>query len=245
MIASSDGIQRGSTGVPNAAGAETSFRETALTARHRIPSGFEFGVRVPWVDIHAEEKGSPDENLSGIGDVAVFGEKEIGAGFRGVVGCKLPTGDEKASPKPGVIPPSLLQVGTGTFDPFVGFGWRAATGSTLWSAGGLWQLPIGESDASLAPGQVLQLQFAAGQTLSDELTASLGLEALFRGHDELLGNELAGTGSSIWSVTPGLSWAVGENTSLDVLARIPIETQVNRTQVVPGILVHFGLSWRF
>ncbi len=244
-IASSDGVQRGSTEVPNAANAETSFRETALAVRHRLDSGFEFGARIPWVDIHAEQKGQADENLDGLGDVALFVEKEVGAGFRGLLGLKLPTGEEKKSPRPGVIPPSLLQVGTGTFDPFLGLGWRGGDGELLWSANGVWQLPLGESDAELAPGQVLHLSFAAGHAISDDFTLSLGLEALFRDRDELMGAELAGTGSSIWSVTPGLNWALSESTSLDLLARLPIDTQVNRTQVVPGALVLFGLSYRF
>jgi len=197
------------------------------------------------VDIHAEEKGKADEDLSGIGDLALFAEKEVFSGVRGVLGLKLPTGEEKKSPRPGVIPPSLLQVGTGTFDPFLGLGWRGGSGQLLWSLNGVWQLPIGESDAELAPGQVLHLAFAAGHAVSDDFTVSLGLEALFRDRDELMGVEMAGTGSSIWSVTPGLNWAVSENTSLDLLARLPVEAQVNRTQVVPGALVLFGLSYRF
>jgi hypothetical protein len=223
----------------------TRFRETALVVRRGFESGAVLGLRLPWVEIHAREAGAPDEDLSGIGDLALFGEHPLVGGLSGLAGLKLPTGEEKESPRPGVIPPSLLQVSTGTFDPFVGLRWVTAEDGVMWSASGIWQFPLGESDAELKPGQVLQLQAGGAYALNEEWSAGLGVEAMFRGKDQLQGADLGMTGSSIWSVTPTLAWALSDHTQLDLLARIPVDTQVDHVQVVPGPLFLVGVTWRF
>lgn len=172
--------------------------------------------------IERRSRGSPAERHSGVGDSAFFTEWTPGAGqeegaahpaWTFLSGVKLPTGDELDRIRPGLVHPSLVALGTGTFDALLGARWhahmdglgRGGADDLSLDAGALGQLPSGQGDTGLNPANLLQVTAGAAHALGERVAVDLGMEAFFRGRDWLRSQPLPGTGSSLAFLRPGVS----------------------------------------
>ena len=66
-----------------------------------------------------------------------------------LAGVEAPTGDEAERPGPGLAPPSLLQLGSGTWDPLLGYRIRSEPGTVTFDHSLVAKVPLGESDGGV------------------------------------------------------------------------------------------------
>lgn len=233
----------------------TSFQVETLHLGWQVLDGVDLNLLLPRVEVHNEARGQEDVDIEGLGDVSVFidwgpwrrkRERLLDAsGLSILVGLKFPTGEEGDSVAPGATPPSLLQLGTGTFDPLLGVQYNGRAGNlTLFHRSSV-QIAGGESSAGLRPATVLQTGTGVAYELFGRVTPSVAVEGIFRDKDVLDGDTIDNTGSSLWAVTPGLSIRIVDRLYLDGSVRIPVYHNVDRTQLVPGELWTVGVSWSF
>ena len=244
----SDELFKGRREVSNPNEVSTTFEQETLHLRWRAGREFEWNLLVPRVEIHNEEIGKADVDLEGLGDASLFlewepwKEEEKGggespfrpAGLGFLAGLKLPTGEESKSPAPGATPPTLLQLGTGTYDPLFGLWYSAPVGDFILSHRTTAQLSGGASEAGLKPGNLLQTSTAAAYPLSDPLHASVGLEGIFRGKDVLNGDRIGNTGSSFWFLAPGVSARLSSRLQVEGSVRIPLYRNVDQRSWFPA-----------
>lgn len=167
------------------------------------------------------------------------------SGLSFVFGLELPTGDEGDSVPAGVTPPTVLQLGSGTYDPIVGMRCSTAAEDLALFASAVAQFSGGESDNGLRAGVTTELTLGAGTRLVDRLSAVLALEAVLRRHDELDGSDIENTGSRLLFLTPGIGFDLHEQLSLQATVRWPLWRNVTRAQLVPGPLWSLALQFRF
>jgi len=257
----SDDLYRGTSRVGNPDDVMTSFQQQTLHLNWRALDALELNVLVPRVEIHNEARGQKDVDLEGLGDVSLFvdwgpwrgardaaskGERLLDpSGLSLIGGLKFPTGKEGDSVAQGATPPALLQLGTGTYDPLLGFQYSGRTGDFSLFHRTLVQIAGGESGAGLRPATVLQTATGVAYELFGRVTPSLAVEGIFRDKDSLDGDTIDNTGSSLWAVTPGVSIRILDRLYLEGSVRIPVDYNVNRTQLVPGELWTVGVSWSF
>lgn len=161
-----------------------------------------------------------------------------------VFGVELPTGDDGDPVGPGLTPPSVLQLGSGTFDPIVGVRYARTADAVALFGSAVTQFAGGESDNGLRPGATTELAVGTGMRLVDRLSAVVAFEAILRRHDEQDGSDLENTGSRLLFVTPGLGVDLAERLSLEAAVRIPVWRNVTREQLVPGPLWSIALQAR-
>jgi len=197
------------------------------------------------LSVEREVGGAVVERLSGLSDVTALLEwkPEVDGAWTLVGGLQLPTGEDKKNPQPGVLPPSLLQLGSGTWDPILGVRWNGS-----WGAADTWLaattlFPLGESDAGLEPGLVMQFSGGAAWSLGQDVRVSLGVEDTIRAKDTLAGARIENTSSSIYSVLPGIAWRFADRWALSARARLPFYFDMDGTQLVPGPLFEFAVDW--
>lgn len=199
-----------------------------------------------------------DETFDGHGDVRLgvkhffFHYKSIQ--IAGVLGLSLPTGrlskataasylDHDEAAVIGVTVPkhSHLQLGTGTFDPFVGV-------EALYRFGEYWiffssvnaDIPMSENryDYRTSPSGTLNLGPAL-RVPETRLIASLFAEMFYSGRDRFEADDLAGprgtfdgnfrvpnTGRFEMALKPGVIWGITEKVSLNLQVRIPVYTRI-------------------
>jgi hypothetical protein len=200
---------------------------------------------LPMLTVEREVGGVQVERLSGLSDATALFEWRLAedSPWTLVGGMQLPTGEDKKNPAPGVVPPSLLQLGSGTWDPILGVRWNGAWRS-LDTWGSLTSLmPLGESDAGLEPGAVYLISAGASWAATSDLRLVLGVEDSIRSKDVLLGDPIENTSSSVISVVPGLSWRFADRWALGLRARVPVYFAMDGTQLVPGPLFEFAVDW--
>lgn len=254
----SDELYRGRRRATNTGGESTTFRQETLRATWRALDTLDVDLVVPRIEIHNEGRGRRDIDLEGLGDLslsAIWGpwrrppavdDPEDLFDIRGVsflAGLKFPTGEEGDRPAPGATPPSLLQLGTGTYDPLVGVLYRGRAGELTLFHSTSAQVSGGASKVGLRSGNVLQTATGIEYEISSRIRPRLALEGMFRDKDVLNGSRIDNTGSSLWFVTPGVQVRLTDRVFLDASIRIPVYRNVDRTQLVPGSLWTVGLSW--
>ncbi len=187
--------------------------------------------------------GGPDAAAPGAPAADAFDLSPSGLSF--VFGLELPTGDEGDSVPTGVTPPTVLQLGSGTFDPVVGMRYSTAADDVALFASAVAQFSGGESDNGLRAGLTTELALGAGTRIVDRLSAVLALETVLRRHDELDGSDIENTGSRLLFLTPGIGFDLHEQLSLQATVRWPLWRNVTREQLVPGPFWSLALQLRF
>lgn len=242
----SDGLNTGSVRLPGKSDTRTEFEQMNLILRGPVTDDWTVSVLIPRVEIHKRTISTGSRtDLQGLGDVTVYGEYGS-ADLRWLVGLSLPTGDEAESPAPGVVPPSLLQLGTGTLDPIVGMIWDGGDGVGMDLYFDLLAvLPFEDSDAGLQVGQSFNARVGAIWNLNSPVIPGLQIEALRREEDRLNGSYLAGTGGTLWTLVPSLQFPLGGGASARVAWRLPLDQDVSGTQIVPGEGIVIEAGWVF
>lgn len=214
--------------------------------RGPLAENWTLAVLIPRTEIFWRERATGDtRNLQGLGDVSVFAEHGDGA-WSWLVGLSLPTGDEAESPAPGVVPPSLLQLGTGTWDPMLGAAWNGADGEGFEPfVDALAIVPFDDSDAGLQVGRTW-IARAGGQWLVDGyFRPGLQLEYLYREEDRLNSDPLANSGGALWTLVPSVQFPVHEQARVRIAWRLPVDQDLNGTQVGPGDGFVVEAGWIF
>lgn len=242
----SDGVNSGSVRVPGKPDLRTEFEQMNLILRGPISEDWTLSVLIPRVEIHKRTISTGARtDLQGLGDVTLYGEYG-GADLRWLVGLSLPTGEEAESPGPGLVPPSLLQLGTGTIDPILGVIWNGGDGVGMDPYFDLLAvLPFDDSDAGLQVGQTFSARVGAIWNLDRPITPGVQIEALRREQDRLNGSYLGGTGGTLWTLVPSLQFPLGGGASARIAWRLPLDQDVNGMQLVPGEGIVIEAGWVF
>ena len=235
--------------MPNSGGEATRFTQVILQGSVPLYPDLHAQVFLPLGQIERRAGGRLLDRDRGLADAAFtfhWRPEPDGGAWSFLSGLKLPTGEEWERAAPGAAPPSLLALGSGTFDALVGASWRRPAEAPLRPhTAAVAQFPFGSGDAGLNPGNLLQLRAGAAYLPAPDWTLDLSTLAAFRSRDYLDHRVLANTGASLWFLEPSLGWRASESLSLELLLRLPLARQVSGTQIVPGPLYSFGLALRF
>ncbi|HEX9794984.1 MAG TPA: hypothetical protein VGC54_13460 [Planctomycetota bacterium] len=241
-----DGLRRGSDRVADPLRREVRQTTIALDAGIEIDPELRGHLRVPHRQIERLESGRTRERLSGVGDASVWFEwwpdgdrpqrRSIAEGgdWTFLSGLELPTGAARSDLNRRAIPPSLMQLGSGTYDPFAGAAWSATEGEWRLRAASLVRIPINSSGAGLNPGNSLALQAGADRSLFGSVEAGATLEARWMGREWLGGRKLRDTGSSLLAAAPRLAAQLGADAWIEGTAWLPMQVQANGVQIAPG-----------
>lgn len=247
-------MRRGTREVDNPDDVRTVFQSvTARFAWQRTPE-HRIEIALPWVWIRTDSDSKPSDTVEGIGDIVLSttlwpwaGDVEPwgAAGISFTLGLKAPSGRESGSIDPtNPTPPSLLQAGTGTWDPIFGFSYSAHPGAWDFSFNTFGQITGGASDSGFRPGSVIVTRIEAGYDPAPELNLSLAVEGEFREPDRVAGRNLGFTGSSIWSAVPSAALFLAD-LEITVSAKIPFHRNVRGTQLIPETFLSLGIAIRF
>ncbi|MBI3901781.1 MAG: hypothetical protein HY306_02365 [Nitrosomonadales bacterium] len=198
-------------------------------------------------------------HAAALGDIKVAGRyrwalDESGHSGMGVkFGLKLNTGKKdfviaQTGTPPGEV---TLQPGNGSTDLILGLFWNQSPPDSDWSwfAQSTVQSSI-SSDAAFHPGNQINLDGGTRYAISHNLSALLQLNAQWSNADSGAAAALTpagatSSGGKIYSLTPGLSYAVAPDTQLYGLAQLPLYQYVNGEQLTANSSITVGVSHRF
>lgn len=242
---------------------------------------FSIPYKVLTLRAEIEDEHHRDETFDGLGDIR-FGikhffhyEKDIQSAL--LFGLSLPAGrlnkitaasflSHDMAHEIGVTVPehSHLQLGTGTFDPFVGI-------EMLYRFNQYWMLfgnmnidiPVYENryDYRTSPAGTLNLGPAFGLTERQFIVSLFG-EIFYSGRDYINAEDITGHGGtfdgSYWipntgrfefAIKPGVTWGITDNLTFNLQARIPIYTRIREdsdkrdVQLAEALGVFLGVSY--
>ncbi|HEX2566253.1 MAG TPA: transporter [Burkholderiales bacterium] len=161
-------------------------------------------------------------------------------------GLKLPTGQTDVRNGEGELAERTLQPGTGTTDLLAGayYSHLLPAKNLSWFVQGLVQLPL-NSHADYRPGQRLSLDAGARYQASEQVSAMLQLNALFRGRDAGNQAEPEDTGGRSLFLSPGFGYTFSKDVQLYGFLQLPLYQSVNGVQLTAKRAVVLGLSTRF
>jgi len=241
----SDKIYTGAHQVVNAGGMRTEFQQWALNLQFIQNHRHRWSLILPRLEMEQRSNTAVLARASGIGDILLthIWQPWDGKPWGLLAGLEFPTGEQLDAPPAGVVPPSLVQLGSGTWDPLLGVLWSGSISDSLaHNARVVGIFPIGASDAELNPGNLLQAYYSLAWQAHSTISASLGLEGVYRSKDWLQSAELIDTGSTVFALRPGLRFSLSD-TSIFVGARLPITYNVGDTQMVPGPYLEIWLGF--
>lgn len=167
------------------------------------------------------------------------------SGFSLIGGLEWPSGSDSETPETGAVTPSLLQVGSGTYDPIIGIAYQGSQGNLSLFHQTFFQAAFGESEAGLEPGDVTEITTGIGYRLFERVQPNISFDAVFRGKDELNGAAISNTGAALLFVSPGLSIRLGKSLTLDGTVRVPVHRDFVSTQLAPGLFWRIGMTYRW
>ena len=216
---------------------------------------------IPRVHISRKAAAAPELSIRGLGDVAFYAQirpwKKVGStenasallewlkGLSLVAGIETPTGEDAAIPFVAATTPSLLQAGSGTWDPIMGIEYEIQRGRFVAYHQTTAILKIGESAAGLNPGDALITVTGVGYRVLDDVMPTFSVDTILRGSESLGGVSIGNTGAALTFLTPGVSIKLHNNAGIEGSVRIPVYRSVVATQLTPGIRWKLGLVIRF
>ncbi len=193
-------------------------------------------------------------SASSLGDVKVVGryrwalDETSRSGMGVKFGLKLNTGKKDFLLASGTPPSEVtLQPGNGSTDLIAGAFMYKSTPGSNWTcfAQGTVQSSI-NSSAAFRPGNQINLDGGSRYAFSRELSGLLQLSAQWNGTDSgTSAAPAASSGGRIFSLTPGLSYALTPGTQLYGLAQLPLYQYVNGEQLTANSSFTVGVSHRF
>ncbi|MDD5180816.1 MAG: hypothetical protein PHT15_06105 [Gallionellaceae bacterium] len=197
---------------------------------------------------------------SALGDVKAVGryrwtlDESSRSGMGIKFGLKLNTGRKDFLLASGTLPNEVtLQPGNGSTDLILGAFWQQSTPGNNWSwfAQGTAQSSI-SSLPTFRPGNQFNLDGGTRYAFSNNLSGLLQLNAQWNSKDsgsaaapDATGIPGSATGGNIFSLTPGLSYALTPGTQLYGLLQLPVYQYVNGEQLTANSSVTIGVSHRF
>ncbi len=160
-------------------------------------------------------------------------------------GLKLPTGSRNIRNADGVRAERALQPGTGTVDVVAGVAARRAIGpedAAFGQASVSWALDRREE---FRPGARLELAFGWSHAFTPGIGSVLQLNLRQRGHDRGAQSEPDNSGSTALDLSPGLTFAVGDASTLYAYVQVPLYQRVNGIQLVPRYALAIGWTSDF
>jgi hypothetical protein len=237
-------------------------RATTGVVAYRPSGSWTLAAALPYVDryhehIHNHAGGQERQiwNYSGVGDleamVTHFVEPKTGNTRYFVrAGMKAPTGKTQVETVDGDQPEPTARPGTGSWDYFgaLGFEWRVAAPARADR-----QMPLrfsvtgrlnGKGTDDYEAGDEVLANFATLYPVSGPVDFMFQANFRVRGKDDV-GNTIEdpdNTGGSTAYLSPGLSFNLGEGTSIYGLYQIPVYQDMNGIQLVSEGNIYAGIS---
>ena len=239
--------------------------DEVLTAnRNWLPSldygGQDWGVNLlfPLVDRqheHLENGQLGTWNFKEVGDmrilgrrrVASFGEDGHSPSLLGVnLGVKLPTGDTQIVNAERERAERTLQPGTGTTDLLLGgyFSQMFHAADTSWFAQVLAQLPM-NSNEDYRPGRRFSADAGVRYSVTQDLSAMLQLNFLYKGRDAGAQAEPDDSGGKFLHLSPGLGYSFTPSFQAYAFIQLPLYQYVNGVQLTAQRGYTVGITARF
>lgn len=261
------------TGTTNiAVGEIPRHHDEVRTVNRNLFATFDYGISealgvsaiLPWVDrehehIHHHEGQAIRETwkFSDFGDMRVIGRYQFSTGpedpqatrlrFIGVTGgLKLPTGKTTVTNGEGEPAERTLQPGTGTTDALIGGYYREAIGNldASWFVQANFQVPM-NSYHEFRPGWQSLVDVGGRWDATDKLGLMLQLNAIYKARDSGAEAEPEDSGSTTFSLSPGLTYAVTPTVQVYAFVQLPIYQRVNGVQLIADRSYAVGVSAQF
>ncbi len=169
------------------------------------------------------------------------------------LGLKLNTGRKNIQWEAGGVPSEVsLQPGNGSTDIiFAGF-WQRSPSNSSWNHFAQTSLQHSiNSSPVFKPGKQINLDVGSRYFFNHDLSGLLQLNAQWNSADTGLAAPLspitgeASSGGRIYSITPGLSYALAREVQLYSLIQIPVYQHVNGEQLTSKAVFSLGMTRRF
>ncbi len=225
-----------------------------LTVDHSFDDRWGMTVQLPYVrrsHLHINNSDFPGPtaeswSIGGVGDTRVVGRYQLwrddtgkAAGLR--FGLKLPTGRTTVINADGARAERTLQPGTGTTDAVLGAYWRDALGSGDWFASLNWQRALDQHE-DFRPGSAFSADLGISRPLGGIWSGQVQLNAVWRGRDSGAQAEPSLSGGHSLFLSPGVSAAIDQHTTLYGYLQLPLRQYVNGTQLTAkwGAIIGFS-----
>lgn len=260
-----DQLRSGTAKVPAAGIADTHDevktlnRNTILTLDHSLDPNWGISLRLPVVarkheHIHNDPiNGAQPETwkFSALGDVQLLGlyrfapghTSPTSAGLR--FGVKLPTGNIAQRNADGELAERSLQPGSGSTDVMAGAFYGAP--STLggnWFSQIQWQHAVTIRD-NYRPGDTVGLDAGYAHALTTSLQGLIQFNLRWKDHDSGSNAEPADSGGEYAHISPGLAFAVSQDTRIYGFVQLPLYQSVRGTQLTADWTAAAGVNVRF
>lgn len=187
-------------------------------------------------------------NYAKFGDIRITGNyqptaapfQNINYGFK--FGAKLPTGSTDFANPDNKKAERTLQPGTGSTDTLLGAYLLNTSGS--WFVQALWQHAVSSYDG-FTPGDQITLDLGTNIKLSDKWNALLQLNTLHKDRDTGNNAEQDLSGGVSVFLSPGISYAIGNNSQIYGYIQKPVYQYVNGVQLTTDITTSIGLRHHF
>ena len=181
-----------------------------------------------------------ERSVSGLGDARVFFRYTVfqkdarGATFRVApfVGTQIPTGSRDASDDVGLLPPSL-QLGSGSWSPFVGavltrqtFAWQIDVSVTYQRNNAVDGFRVGDEARLDIASKIRLLPRDLGEGLPSFLYANIESNLILREKNEIAGIRNENSGGLVWYVDPGFQF-ISRRVVIETVIQIPLVQQLN------------------
>ena len=242
--------------------------EVLTVNRNWLPSldygGRDWGVNLllPYVDrqhehIHNHMGAQEPEswNFKEAGDMRLLGRRRLGSfGEDGQMpstlgvnfGVKLPTGDTRIVNAEGERAERSLQPGTGTTDLLLGgyYSQMFHAADTSWFAQVLAQVPM-NSNEDYRPGRRFNTDVGVRYSATQNLSAMLQLNFLYKGRDAGAQAEPDDSGGKFLHISPGLGYSFTPTFQAYAFVQLPLYQYVNGVQLTADKAAVIGVSARF
>jgi len=234
----------------------TRNQNLVTTLGYGVDDDWSLSLRVPMVrrdhlhDLIDENTGlvGPSEQwtFTRLGDVQLLARRQFlsadaGAAYAVFGGLKFPTGPTHIANADGSRAERALQPGTGTTDLVIGAAARQSLGMTDAAIGQLsWSQAMNSRD-DFKPGRRLEASLGWSHAFSRSLGSVLQLNFRERARDRGAQAEPDNSGSTEVDLSPGLTMAVGEASTLYAYVQLPLYQKVNGVQLVSRHA--FALGW--
>lgn len=216
-------------------------------------SNWLFSTHLPFTDATRSERGRPDANIGGLGDIAVSAIyspwADEDSSWRRLslnAGLTLPTGKPRDNPALGGVAPSVFQLGTGTIQLTLGANYFGILNND-WSyfSGANITFPLYESSKNFRPAKTYTFRAGISREFTEILKARISLDLFYGEKDAFQGIEIGNTGSTVLSLTPALIYTINDDLSASASISIPVHRRVNETALAVAPLWSLGLSYSF